>query len=72
MKKWLILCFIPVLMSCSSTNMIRGEDYFCKSKQVAQGEINDFNLPKYMITCLDEIGKSYRNVRLLTTLLPVL
>ncbi len=49
MKKWLIPLLIPTVMSCSSMNIMGGEDDFYRSKQVERGEIDSFNLPKHAI-----------------------
>lgn len=46
MKQWLIPLIIPTLLSCSS---LKQEDNFYKTMQVAQGEIDTFNLPKHAI-----------------------
>jgi TolB-like protein len=46
MKKWLIPLLIPALMSCESIN--ENNDFY-KSKQVARGEIDSFDLPKHAI-----------------------
>lgn len=49
MKKWLIPLLIPTVMSCSSMNIMGEKEDFYKSKQVARGEIDSFNLPKHAI-----------------------
>jgi len=49
MKKWLIPLLLPTLLSCSS---LMEEDNFYKSKQVDQGEIDSYNLPKHAINDL--------------------
>jgi len=50
MKKWLIPLLIPTVMSCSSMNIMGGEDDFYRSKQVERGEIDSFDLPKHAIS----------------------
>ena len=51
MKNWLILLILPVLLSCGS--IMETEEYnFYKSRQVEQGEIDSYNLPKHAINDL--------------------
>lgn len=49
MKKWLIPLLIPTLLSCSNTDE---KANFYKIKQIDQGEIDSYNLPKHAINDL--------------------
>lgn len=49
MKKWLLMCLLPVITSCSNTTQ---PDDFYRIAHQEKGEINSFDLPKHAINDL--------------------